>query len=173
MDRDNLLPSITVTDNANYAWVVHEADIQDQDSRISALEEQVKRISEQHQSATETRITQRLLRDDKKWVWLDNSSRVIDSRTSIDSFRIAEYLATSAWQEVSRQLETPVPQKNKAAIPLWALLQFGSAVMLFTAIGSISFWLLGNTPMLSPFASLLTLVASPFAYMMGSAAKNE
>lgn len=173
MDRENLLPSTTVTEDSRYAWALHESDIQAQDSRISALEEQVKRISEQQQSATETHITQRLLRGDKNWIWLDNSSHIFSSRTSIPSSRIAEYLATSVWQEVSRELDAPAAQKRKAAVPLWALLQFGGAVMLFTAVGSLSFWLLGSTPMLSPFASLLTLVASPFAYLMGSAAKHE
>lgn len=56
-------------------------------------------------------------------------------------------------------------------IPLHALLTFGSVFMLVLSAGSLALWISGNYFVLSPFVSLLGIVACPFVYAMGQAAR--
>ena len=62
---------------------------------------------------------------------------------------------------------------SAAAIPLHALLKFAGIFMAALAVASIAFWLSGRPAILNPFVSLLTLVAAPFAFVMGIAAKRK
>ena len=64
-------------------------------------------------------------------------------------------------------------RKSISTVPLHSLLKFSGAIMAAIAIASIAFWLTGKPPIFNPFISLMTLVAAPFAYLMGLAAERR
>lgn len=60
-------------------------------------------------------------------------------------------------------------------IPLHSLLKNGAKIIGFICFFSLLSWFIGNQQamIVNPFAALLLLVASPFIYLMGRAAKHK
>lgn len=166
MNNETSNPSATeITPGSAYAWALHEQDIQDHDDRISHLEKQLRQFTTPQ---TATTVTRTQPQDFQDWIGEHRLFTTWTTQAAIENLLSNEIRQKSA-DEVPA---TSSMVSARASVPLWALLQFGSAVMLLTAFGSLAFWLLGSTPMLSPFVSLLTIVASPFTFLMGSAAKR-
>jgi hypothetical protein len=65
----------------------------------------------------------------------------------------------------------PIALRRPNDIPLHSLLRFAAAFTLIVCTGSLALWLTDLPPILNPFVSLLGIVASPFLYAMGRAAK--
>jgi hypothetical protein len=174
MNNDIVISSTTTIDptNADYLLGIHEQDLQEHGERLSVLEEALKRINDRHEAATVTKIMRHDSPSPMGWAF-DNESAGAWSSIQTPYLRPELYLSQFRMEELKWERSTPTHDIRHDSVPLWALLQFGSALMALTAGGSILFWLLGSTPILSPFVSLLTLVASPFTYLMGVAAKKR
>lgn len=88
---------------------------------------------------------------------------------------ITDWPATFLFQDAGEPLlgAKGVSPAGGVRVPLFLLLELGSAAVAVVAGGSIASWLLGGVPLLNPFASLLALIASPFFFGMGRIARGQ
>lgn len=81
------------------------------------------------------------------------------------------------YQEVHQALAeaiergSPIALRRPNDIPLHSLLRFSALLCAFICIGSLAMWLTDLPPLINPFAALLGLIASPFFFAMGQAAR--
>lgn len=153
-----------------------DSEIEQHDFRIDALEQQFSELTRSLTAAAATTIT--------KESWSQGSSQFAemppgllvmkgasDASSLSSSVAYLDYLYS---QPRRAQMEPAAIQSNvNPSVPLWAILQFGAALMLLTSAGSLIQWIFSYSAILNPFVSMLTIVASPFVYLMGRVAKRS
>jgi hypothetical protein len=168
-----IVPSTPVIEyDPSLAWAVHEVDLREQGSQIAELKEQFRKFEEKQSALSATAVTRKTSQGALGWATVDESLGLL-LQTKVRGDATTDYFIYSKWNEPPTEATERLREDHQPAVALWAALQFGSIIMLFTAMGSLVFWLLGSSPILNPFASLLAVVASPFAYLMGAAAKRR
>lgn len=160
-------------------WVVHDHEIQEHDSRIGALERTISELTRTQTIPTAFHL------GGKSWISSDQEAisslqSMLETRELFNTIPLQLRANTSAYldylytQGSSINVSTTEPPANKnATVALWAILQYGSALMALTATASLALWLFGQSALLNPFVSMLTLVSSPFVFLMGVAAKRN
>lgn len=76
---------------------------------------------------------------------------------------------------VNAQKETNIQSTHgvgTAMVSLHMVLETGALLLCFISLAGISSWLLNDSPIVSPFAATLGLLASPFFYAMGRVARK-
>lgn len=95
-------------------------------------------------------------------------------------YGIASPYKQKAFPEADMQSDQHAPARSERGrdrqardVPLHVVLEIGSLFAGTLAVGSIAAWLIGGSPLLNPFAAMLTLVASPFFFAMGRLARRN
>lgn len=86
---------------------------------------------------------------------------------------VYKYLITQEQrkEELKTKKDVTAIAPQVASVPLHRVLEFGAVLLAFVCAAGISSWLLNDSPLVSPFAAILGLLASPFFYLMGRAVR--
>lgn len=160
-----------------YPYAVLFADVEDQQAQINDLRTEISDIKKRYVPLSDaTQISRVAVGYTQGQSQPLQVIRHPQSFIEITDFDFSAFLRDASTAP-SSQTATPAPDVKVvgavSTVPLHSLLKFTGALMGATAVASIAFWITGRPPILNPFISLMTLVASPFAYLMGVAAKRR
>lgn len=175
--KTEVRPATTATDtlseNERYKYAILHEDVESQQAQINELKTKFNDLEKRYETqSSTTEISPLGLSTD---YWASQFSQHGHRRTHfLSQFTNVDYLTPVTPRSGTEERESLSAKDGSddlgAKVSLHSLLKMTGAMMGATALASIAFWITGRPPLLNPFISLMTLVASPFAYAMGVAA---
>ena len=159
----------------DYPFAVLSGDLEEQQLQIDVLRTEMNEIKSRYITLTNTTAIFKIPLSPS---YLQEKTPVKITQPAESFIRLTDpkYLISEKHRMIypdATQVLDIVPLAKETSVPLHALLKFVGMFMCTTALASIAFWLSGLAALFNPFISLLTLVASPFAYLMGVAAQRR